>query len=162
MIKGAYMRYLKILFICHGNIYRSPMAEFLFRDYVRKKGLEDHFHIESAATSYEEIGNRVHHGTRRILDSLGIDCSEKRARRMTKADYLDYDYLIGMDEENIRNMYRFYDNDPDGKIIQFLDYSRHPRAIADPWYTGNFEETYQDIKEGCESFLEHLKKEGII
>lgn len=156
------MRNLNILFVCHGNICRSPMAEFLFRDYVRKKGLEDNFYIESAATSYEEIGNRVHHGTRRILDSLGIDCSGKRARRMTKADYLDFDYLIGMDEENIRNMYRFYDNDPEGKIIQFLDYSEHPRAIADPWYTGNFEETYQDIKEGCESFLEHLKKEGII
>lgn len=153
---------ISILFVCHGNICRSPMAEFMFRDHVRKKGYGDMFHIESAATSYEEIGNCVHYGTRKILDRLGIDYSGKTARRMVPSDYERFDYLIGMDEANIRNMYRMYGNDRSGKIIQFLDYSSHPRAIADPWYTGNFEETYNDIKEGCETFFLHLKKEGII
>lgn len=153
---------IKVLFVCHGNICRSPMAEFLFRKFVNDKGLQDSFQIESAATSYEEIGNPVHYGTRRILNRFGIDCSKKRARIVTKKDYNDFDYIIGMDEANIRNLYRLLGNDPDGKISSFLDYSDDPRPIADPWYTGNFEETYKDISEGCECFFRYLQANCLI
>ena len=150
---------IKVLFVCHGNICRSPLAEFLFRDFVEKKGVGDQFEIASAATSSEEIGNPVHRGTRRILDGLGISCEGKRARRMTRKDYEDYDYLIGMDQWNINNMMRMIHRDPKKKVYKFLDFSDHPRDIVDPWYTGDFQTTYEDICEGCQAFWNYLQRQ---
>lgn len=150
---------IKILFICHGNICRSPMAEFVMKDLLEKRGLSDQFKIASAATSCEEIGNPVHYGTKRKLDELGITSYvKKRARQMTKLDYKEYDYLIGMDQYNIRNMLRILGRDPEHKVYRFLDFSSHPRDIADPWYTGDFEKTYEDIAEGCEGLLAGLSR----
>ena len=153
---------IKILFVCHGNICRSPMAEFVFKDMVRRRGLEDQFYIASAATSTEEIGNPVHPGTRRKLREAGISCEGKYAIQMKKSDYEKYDYLIGMDEWNRRNMMRIVKKDPQKKLFLLLDFSDSPRDIADPWYTGNFEVTYRDIVEGCEAFLKFLKTSGAI
>ncbi len=148
---------IKVLFVCHGNICRSPMAEFLMKDLVQKKGISNQFLIASAATSNEEIGNPPHYGTRQKLSSLGISCRGKHARRMTSKDFDDYDYLLGMDSWNIRNMKRFARNPEDEKkIARLLDFSDRPRDIADPWYTGDFETTYNDIMEGLESLLKHL------
>ena len=149
---------IKVLFVCHGNICRSPMAEFVFKDMVEKQGLSDHFYIASAATSSEELGNPVHYGTRNKLRQVGISCAGKYAMRLTKADYTEYDYLLAMDDYNISNMLRMLGGDPQKKIALLLDYSRAPRAIADPWYTGNFDITYDDIVEGCEAFLAYLKR----
>jgi len=146
----------KILFVCLGNICRSPMAEFIFRDMVKERGLEDEIICASAATSNEEYGNPVHPGTRRKLQELGISCSGKTARTMTRQDYAEYDLLIGMETRNIQNMKRICGGDPKGKILRLLDYSGRPRDIADPWYTGNFDLTCQDILEGCDALLEHL------
>ncbi|MDO4272682.1 MAG: low molecular weight protein-tyrosine-phosphatase [Eubacteriales bacterium] len=148
---------IKVLFICHGNICRSPMAEFVFKDMVQKKGLADQFYIASAATSTEEIGNPVHPGTRRKLHELGISCAGKQAVQLKKDDYNNYDYILGMDQWNLRNMIRILRKDPENKVKLLLDYSRSPRDIADPWYTGDFEVTYRDILEGCEAFLNHLR-----
>ncbi len=153
---------IKILFVCHGNICRSPMAEFVFKDMVRRRGLENQFYIASAATSTEEIGNPVHPGTRRKLREVGISCEGKYAVQMKKSDYEKYDYLIGMDEWNRRNMMRIVKKDPQKKLFLLLDFSDSPRDIADPWYTGNFEVTYRDIVEGCEAFLKYLKTNGTI
>lgn len=147
---------IKVLFVCHGNICRSPMAEFLFRDIVNKRGLGDYFEIASAATSSEEIGNPVHHGTRKKMAEHGISTAGKCAVRMTKADYGKYDYLIGMEEWNLRNMRRIVGNDPEKKIYRLLDFSDSPRDIADPWYTGDFDTTYNDILEGCQALLDHI------
>ncbi len=148
---------IKVLFICHGNICRSPMAEFLFKDMVKNRGIADRFLIASAATSNEEIGNPPHPGTRKKLASLGISCQGKHARRMTSRDFDEYDYLLGMDSWNIRNMKRFARNAQDEeKIARLLDFSDHPRDIADPWYTGDFETTYRDIMKGLEGLLRHL------
>lgn len=150
---------IKILFVCHGNICRSPMAEFILRDMVRAKGIANDFHIESAATSTEEIGNPVHHGARRKLLEHGISKEEisfKQARQMRKEDYTKFDYIIGMDEMNLRNIMRILRSDPENKVHLLLDYTDRPGAIADPWYTGNFEATYRDVCEGCEGFLESL------
>lgn len=148
---------IKVLFICHGNICRSPMAEFLFKDLVARRGLADQFEIASAATSREEIGNPVHWGTREKLRECGISVAGKYAVQMTRADYKKYDYLLGMDQYNIRNMSRIVSSDPEGKIRRLLDFTDHPRDIADPWYTGNFDATYRDIMEGLEAFLRVLK-----
>lgn len=145
-----------ILFVCHGNICRSPMAEFVMKDLVRKRGLSEAFNIESAATSNEEIGNPVHRGTRRILNELGIDCSGKRARRMAAEDYRRFDYLIGMDEENVRRMKAICSGDPDGKISKLLAFAGTNGNIADPWYTGDFDATYRDVLKGCESLLDFV------
>ncbi len=153
---------IKILFICHGNICRSPMAEYLFRDYVTKKGMGDKFDIDSAATSTEELGNPVHPGTRGILRRLGIDPSAHRARQLRWEDYGQYDYFIGMDTWNIRNMLRMLKNDPEGKVYKFLSFSEQPRDIADPWYTGNFDETFRDVMEGCETFFNYLLENNLI
>ena len=147
---------IKILFICHGNICRSPMAEFLLKSMVQEKGISDQFYIASAATSTEEIGNPVHYGTRKKLSEFGISCNGKYAVQMTRADYDRYDYLIGMDQWNIRNMQRIVGKDEKGKIRRLLDFTDHPRDIADPWYTGNFDITYEDIREGCEALLRYL------
>lgn len=157
----------KILFVCHGNICRSPMAEFVLRDMVQKaaaaaKGPYPQFSIASAATSTEEIGNPVHYGTRRKLAQYGISVAGKTAVRMKKQDYDSYDYLIGMDDANIRNMIRIAGGDPDHKICKLLEFAGSTRDIADPWYTGNFDETYDDILEGCEAFMDRLQREGTI
>ena len=147
---------IRIVFICHGNICRSPMAEFLMKDLVEKQGLAEEFHIESAATSTEEIGNPVHRGTKRILDRLGISSKGKRARQLKGYEYQDFDYLVGMDEANARNIKRICGGDPEGKVCKLLDFTDEPRSIADPWYTGDFEATYNDVEEGCRAFLKFL------
>lgn len=149
---------IKVLFVCHGNICRSTMAQFVFQDMVNKQGLQDQFYIDSAATSREEIGNRPHYGTVQKMREEGIPVLKHYAVQMTRQDYEDYDYLIGMEHFNLRNMKRIVGSDPEQKIHLLLDYSNHPRDIADPWYTGNFDETYKDVKEGCEAFLEYLIK----
>ena len=148
----------KVLFICHGNICRSTMAQYVFEYMVRERGLESEFEIDSVATSREEIGNGVHHGTRRKLAEEGIPCGDHRARQVTKADYEHFDYLIIMDENNRRNLMRIIGNDPERKAYKLLDFSDNPRDIADPWYTGNFDVTYDDIDEGCKAFLNWVRK----
>jgi len=153
---------IKILFICHGNICRSPMCEFIMKYLVADRGLSSDFYIASAATSTEEIGSRVHHGTAAILDRLGIDYSEKRARQMTKKDYQDYDMLIGMDDWNMRNMSRIAGGDPEGKLHLLMDFTDRPGEVADPWYTRNFEVTYRDVMDGCEGLLNYLEEQGVI
>lgn len=147
---------IKILFVCHGNICRSPMAEFVMKDMVRKQGLEDKFIIASAATSREEIGNDVHHGTKKKLREAGIPYNRRGAIQMTHRDYNVYDYLIGMDHANIRNMKRIVGDDPEHKIALLLSFNGEDADIADPWYTGNFEETYEDVVRGCSALLERL------
>ena len=147
---------IKILFVCHGNICRSPMAQFVLQKMVDDRGLSKQYYIDSAATSTEEIGNGIHYGTMSIFRQYEIPCTGHRARQMTKRDYDKYDYLIGMDDANIRNMTRITGGDPDRKIHKLLEYAGSPRAIADPWYTGEFDITYADVKEGCEAFLEYL------
>ncbi len=153
---------IKVLFICHGNICRSPMAEFMLKDMVEKQGIENRFLIASAATSSEEIGNPVHYGTRNRLAREGISVAGKTAVQLRRQDYEKYDYLIGMDDWNIRNMLRILKGDPEGKVFKLLTFAGSGRDIADPWYTGNFEETYADIKEGLAGFLERLRREGEI
>ena len=154
---------IKILFICHGNICRSPMAEFILKDMVNNLGLSDQFEIASAATSAEEIwkgiGNPVYPPARAELAKHGISCEGKRAVQMKASDYDKYDYLIGMDSMNIRNMERMTGHHG-GKISLLLSYTGKPRAIRDPWYTGDFRSTYRDVEEGCRAFLEYLKREG--
>ena len=147
----------KILFVCHGNICRSTMAEYVMKDLVRKAGLEGEFYIDSAATSRDEIGNGVHHGTRRKLAQMGVPCGDHRARQMTRADYEQFDLLIGMDNANIRNMTRIAGGDDEGKIRMMLDYTDRPGEVADPWYTGNFDATWNDVFEGCTNLLEQLR-----
>ena len=147
----------KILFVCHGNICRSPMAEFIMKDMVEKAGLQDEFYIESAATSTEEIGNEVYPPAKRKLAEHGISCKGKTARQMKRRDYERFDLIIGMDEWNIRNMTRICGGDPEGKIRKLLDYTNRKGDVADPWYTGNFEATWQDVTEGCECLLKLLR-----
>lgn len=149
---------IKILFICHGNICRSPMAQFVLEDMVEKAGMRDQFMIDSCATSREEIGNGVHYGTKDKLRKEGVRMHDHRARQLTKKDYEEYDYLIGMEGTNIRNMKHLLGGDPEHKMMRLLDFSDHPRDIVDPWYTDNFDITYTDIVEGCEAFLKTLKK----
>ncbi len=150
---------IKILFVCHGNICRSPMAEFVMKDMVEKKGIAEDFYIASAATSTEEIGNGVHHGTRKKLAKYDISTEGKRAVQLKKSDYDKYDYIIGMDSWNMRNMKRMLPEDVDNKIHLLLDFSDNPRDIADPWYTGDFDATYDDILEGCTALMNKILKE---
>ena len=151
---------IKILFICHGNICRSPMAEFIMKDIVEKAGLSDQFHIASAATSTEEIwngvGNPVYPPAREKLAEHGIGCAGKRAVQLDSSDYGKYDYLIGMDSANIRNMRRMLSGDPEGKVHKLLSFAGSDRDISDPWYTGDFDTTYRDVTEGCEALLRHI------
>ena len=152
---------IKVLFVCHGNICRSPIAEFVLKDMVSRRNLSDQFYIASAATSTEEIwngvGNPVYPPAKRELARHGISCEGKRAVQITKADYAKYDYILGMEERNIRNILRIVGKDPEHKVKLLLDYTDEPRGIADPWYTGDFESTYRDVVEGCEGFLKYLK-----
>lgn len=145
---------MRILFVCHGNICRSPMAEFVMKDLVAKHGMEDQFYIESAATSTEEIGNEVYPPAKRKLAEHGITCKGKTARQMRKNDYERFDLLIGMDEWNIRNMNRICGGDPEGKIHKLMDYTHRKGDVADPWYTGDFDATCRDVTEGCQCLLE--------
>ena len=147
---------IKLLFVCHGNICRSPMAEFVMKDLVQKAGLDGGFVIDSAATSTEEIGNPVYPPARRKLAEHGIGCAGHAARQMQRADYSRYDLLIGMDQENLYNMRRICGGDPEGKIHLLLDYTARPGSVADPWYTGDFERTWQDVLEGCRALLARL------
>ena len=149
---------IKILFVCHGNICRSPMAEFVMKDLVNKKGMADQFEIASAATSTEEIGNPVYPPAKRKLKEHGISCEGKTARQMTKADYKYYDYIIAMDRFNLRNMTKFVGNDPDSKVSLMMDFTNRPGDVADPWYTGDFEATWNDVYEGCVCLLKKLNK----
>ena len=147
---------IKILFVCHGNICRSTMAQSVFTHMVKQKGLEDVFEIDSAATSREEIGNGPHYGTVRKLQQVGIPVISHCARQMTKKDYEYYDYLIGMDTANIRNMNAIAGGDKDGKIYKMLSFAGSGRDVADPWYTGDFDATYRDVVEGLTAFLEQV------
>ena len=152
---------IKVLMVCHGNICRSPMAEFIMKDTLTKKHLQDQFYIASAATSTEEIwngvGNPVYPPAREELRAHGISCEGKRAVQVTKADYDKYDYLICMDSNNVRNLMRIIGKDPENKVSLFLDYTdRKGASIADPWYTGNFTATYRDIVDGIDGFLKYL------
>ena len=140
----------RILFVCHGNICRSPMAEFVMKSLVEKAGVADKFHIESAATSTEEIGNPVYPPAKRKLAEHGISCNGHAARHMTRADYNRFDLLIGMDQWNIRNMERICGSDPEGKILPLL----RNKEVADPWYTGDFEATWNDVLKGCQALLD--------
>lgn len=146
----------KILFICHGNICRSPMAEFVMRDMIDKAGLSDKFEIASAATSTEEIGNSVYPPVKRLLLDHGILCDGKTARQLTKKDYDNYDLLIGMDSANYRNINRICGGDKQNKIHLLMDFTGSPHDVADPWYTRNFNETWNDVNKGCKALLEKL------
>ena len=147
----------KILFICHGNICRSPMAEFVMKDIVKKEGLSHLFEIASAATSTEEIGNPVYPPVRRLLDEHGISCTGKTAHQMTLRDYEHYDMIIAMDRNNLRNINRIIGDDRLHKVTLLMDYTTHPRDVADPWYTRDFMATWYDVNEGCRGLLSHLK-----
>lgn len=149
-----------ILFVCLGNICRSPMAEFVFRDLVQKRGLGERFSVASAATSTEELGNPVHPGTCRRLEREGISTYGKTAVQLCRRDYQKYDYLIGMEQRNLRGMLRILGEDPEGKVRRLLDFTDSPRDIADPWYTGDFDRTYDDVLEGCQGLLAYLLAEG--
>jgi len=146
----------KILFVCHGNICRSPMAEFTMKEIAKQRGIEGDFYIESAATSTEEIGNGVYPPVKRLLAARGISCEGKRARQIRRDDYDKFDYIICMDSYNIRNIKRIIPNDVAGKISLLMDHTNNPHDVADPWYTGDFKLTERDIQEGCEALIEKI------
>ena len=148
---------IKVLFICHGNICRSPMAEFVLRDMAKAAGRGAEFVIASAATSTEEIGNPVYPPARRKLAEHGIRCGGKTARQMTAEDYRRYDLLIGMDGRNLANMRRICGGDPDGKMHLLMDFTCRPGEVADPWYTGDFDAAWRDVTEGCRGLLQWLE-----
>ena len=158
MVNSKGKKMIKVLFVCHGNICRSTLCESVFTYKVKNLGLEDQFLIDSAATSREEIGNPPHRGTVKKLREVGIPLVPHRARQITLADYDAFDYIIGMDFANIRNLNRIFHQDPNGKIYKLLSFAGPDRDIADPWYTGNFDETYDDVEEGCEGLLAYLRK----
>lgn len=147
---------IKIMFVCHGNICRSPMAEFVLKNMVEQEGLGDKFFIASSAASFEEIGNPVHHGTAKVLDRLSIDYSEKRAVHLEKSDFEKYDYFIGMDKYNMADMKRILKADK--KQYKLLEFAGLSRDVADPWYTGDFERTFEDINLGCKFLLKKLQE----
>ena len=153
---------VKILFVCHGNICRSPMAEFVMKDLVQKAGLDGQLAIASAATSTEEIGNPVYPPARRKLAEHGIRCDGKRARQLRRDDYTRYDLLIGMDRANVRNMERICGGDPEGKLHLLLEYTARPGEVADPWYTGDFQATWEDVEAGCTGLLKSLLDSGTL
>ena len=147
---------IKIMFVCHGNICRSPMAEFVFLDMIKKRGLSSKITTESSATSTEEIGNDIHYGTKRILDKYGISYHRREATQLARSDYGKYDLFVGMDSANIRNMLRIFGSDPEGKVIKLLDLTDRGGDVADPWYTGDFEATYRDVIDGCDALIDKL------
>lgn len=147
-----------ILFICHGNICRSTMAEFVMKDILAKRGLGDEVHVESAATSTEELGNDTYPGTKHVLDEHGIPYTKRRARQTTKRDYDEFDYIVGMDAENMHGMRRIYGADPQGKLSLLLDWTGVGGNIADPWYTRDFETTFDDVEAGCIALAEHIAR----
>ena len=149
---------IRILFVCLGNICRSPMAEFVLKDMVKKAGLSSGFHIESAAVSAEELGNPVYPPARGELAAHGISCQGKTARLMTRADYDRFDLLVCMDSANLRRMERICGGDPQGKMSRLLDHTAYPGDVADPWYTGDFSRTWQDVEVGCRALLEKLRE----
>ena len=154
---------IKVMFVCHGNICRSTMSQSVFEYMVKQAGLKEKFEIDSAATSREEIGNGPHYGTRNKLAQVGIPVIPHRARQLTREDYLYYDYLIGMDTANIRNMTRIVGgSDPEGKIYKLLTFAGKGNDVADPWYTGDFDATYRDVSEGCAAFLDYLTDNHLI
>ena len=149
----------QILFVCHGNICRSPMAEFVLRDMIARRGLEAEATVESAATSTEEIGNPVHPGTREKLRQAGISCQGKRARQIRSEDYERFDWIVGMDDWNMRNLRRAFPGDPEGKLHKLLDFCGDGSDVADPWYTGDFDATWQDVQRGCRAMMKQIEKE---
>ena len=151
----------KILFVCHGNICRSPMAEFITADLIKKRGI-DGVSVASAATSTEELGDPVYPPAKRMLEAHGISCAEKTARQITRRDYAEYDLLIGMDRQNVRNMHRMLGGDPEGKIRLLLDFTDAPGEVSDPWYTRDFDRAWNDIERGCRGLLDHLENNGIV
>lgn len=146
----------KILFVCHGNICRSPLAEFIMKALVEEKSIAENFYIASAATSTEEIGNRVYPPVRQILEKRGINPEKKRATQVIKSDYDNYDYIVCMDKNNLRNISRIIGDDPENKVSLLLDFTSRPADVADPWYTGDFDTTLRDIDEGCKALLKHI------
>ncbi len=150
---------MKIMFVCHGNICRSPMAEAVFRNMVEKEGLSDKIYISSSATSYEEIGNPVHVGTKKKLAEKGISSEGLYSTKLKKSDICEYDYIFTMDENNMNNIKREFGSIDRKKVMKLLDLTDNSRDIADPWYTGNFDDTYNDILEGCSVLMEKIKKE---
>ena len=154
----SYKKMTKILFVCHGNICRSPMAEFLMKELVRQAGQAEAFCIASAATSAEELGNPVYPPVRRKLAEYGIDCTGKTARQLTRRDYEDWDLLIGMDEENMAGMRRLFGGDPEGKLHMLLEYAGLHQGVADPWYTRDFDAAWQDVTVGCTALLNRLSR----
>ncbi len=150
---------IKVLFICHGNICRSPMCEFIMKDLVRSRGLEGEYHIESAATSSEELGNPVYPPARAKLAEHGISCKGKTARRVRSDEYDDWDLFIGMDSENMHNLLRLFRNDPKNKVHKLLEYTGRARDVSDPWYTRDFEATWNDALSGCNALLDELESQ---
>lgn len=146
------------MFVCHGNICRSPMAEFVMKDLVNNAGLSDRFVINSTATSREEIGCDTHYGTKEKLREMGIPFSKRRAVQMTKADYDTYDYIIVMDDINLRNLRYIIHEDTKHKVYKLLSFANESRNVKDPWYTGNFDETYEDVNKGCQGLLTYLRE----
>lgn len=152
---------IKIMFVCHGNICRSPMAEFIFKNMVENKGMLNEFYIASSATSTEEIGNSVYPPTRRKLMEHNISCEGKHSVQFRKDDYEKYDYIVAMDQRNITNIIRIINEDSDKKVYKLLDFSNNSKDIADPWYSGDFDTTYDEICEGCKKLLDFISSKNI-
>ena len=148
---------IKIMFVCLGNICRSPMAEFIFKNEIEKRNLTERYEVCSRATSSWEIGNPVHYGTKKVLDGLGISCKDKTAQKLMPCDYENYDIFIGMDESNRRDMIKIFGGDPKCKVKLLLDYTKSPRAVLDPYYTGDFNATYNDVVLGVNALLNALE-----
>jgi len=153
---------INVLFVCHGNICRSTLAQCVFSHTVNSLGLSSRFHIDSMATSTEELGSPPHRGTVRKLNEMGIPVIPHRAKQISWEDYKSFDYIIGMDTYNIKNLNRMLKNDPERKVYKLLSFSGSGRDIADPWYTGDFDATFEDVTAGINGFLEYLKEKGEI